>query len=71
MIYIRVCSVDHQEQVRLALSGSLEQQRELKALGGACNPMLSVGGLFDMVGRAVETKPRQGGYGIVYDNPSG
>ena len=59
MIYIRVCSVDHQEQVRLALSGSLEQQRELKALGGACNPMLSVGGLFDMVGRAVEAKPRQ------------
>ena len=71
MIYIRVCSVDHQEQVRSALSGSLEQQPGLKVVGGALNPMVSVGGLFDMVGRAVETKPRQAWYGIAYDNPLG
>lgn len=68
---MRVCSADQQAQVRLALSGSLEQQRELEVLGGACNPMLSVGGLFDVVGRAVETKPRQVWYGIVSDNPLG
>jgi len=68
---MRVCSVDQQAQARLALSGAMRQQRGLKVLGGAFNPMVGVGGLFDMVGRAVETKPRQVWYRIAYDNPLG